>query len=357
MKTAENRAHTPALSVAMSVYDGERFLAPAIESVLAQSFADFEFLILDDGSGDATPAIIRDFAGRDSRIRPIIRENRGLVASLNELLATASAPLVARMDADDICKPERFARQIAFLESHPDHGVVGSWSEDIDENGGAYSTGGRDHPLDHAAFLDNMRHGGPLLCHPSVMYRRDLVLAAGGYHAAFRHCEDLDLWLRLASLTKLANIPERLIRYRHYMQQVSKRHATEQQIGAAIAYEAFRARDAGRTDPTEHLERLPPIDQLDALFGEAGVSRRVRAAVTRGILHSPVALRDEGFDILLRHIRDGGSHGGMWRTAARLIKLGEPARAARLAAALATSRPAQAPPVPPASRWTANPAG
>ncbi|MFC3096852.1 glycosyltransferase [Alteraurantiacibacter palmitatis] len=327
----------PALSVAMSVYNGERFLAEAVTSILAQSFADYEFLILDDGSTDATPQIIADYASRDSRIRPIIRENRGLVASLNQLLDEARAPIIARMDADDIALPDRFEKQMAFLAAHPDHGVVGSWSRDMAEDGGPYVTMGHDHPVTHDEFLHNIRHGGPLLCHPAVMYRRDIVRAQGGYHAAFRHCEDLDLWLRLASVTRMANLPERLIRYRHYAGQVSKRHATEQQVGAAIAYEAWRVRDAGKPDPTANLTVLPPIDELDAFFGEAGVAARVRAAVAHGIMHSPVALRDDGFEIMLDHVRGGGNQAGLWRTVARLAKLGEPGRALRLAAALATS--------------------
>ncbi len=218
----------PSVSVAMSVYNGERFLAEAIESVLAQSFTDFEFLILDDGSRDKTPEIIHSFAARDSRIRPIVRENRGLIVSLNQLLAESRADLVARMDADDICRPERFARQVAFLEDHRDHGVVGSWSEDIDENCQPYVVDAPEHPATYAEVLEAIDAGYPPICHPSVMYRRDAVLAVGGYHAAFKHCEDLDLWLRLATETKLANIPERLIRYRHYPEQVSNRHATEQ---------------------------------------------------------------------------------------------------------------------------------
>ena len=118
----------------MSVYNGERFLAPAIESILGQTFGDFEFLILDDGSTDATPRIVAGYAALDPRIRPIIRENRGLVASLNQLLEEARAPIVARMDADDISRPERFAKQAAFLDAHPDYGVIGCWTEDIDEN-------------------------------------------------------------------------------------------------------------------------------------------------------------------------------------------------------------------------------
>ncbi|RJY09901.1 glycosyltransferase [Aurantiacibacter aquimixticola] len=331
-------APPPPLSVAMSVYNGERFLAPAIESVLAQSFTSFEFLILDDGSTDASAAIIQRYSAKDSRIRPILRENRGLVASLNELLGESRAPLVARMDADDICLPDRFAKQIAFLDSHAGHGVVGCWSEDIDEFGEPWPDAGPDQPTDHEDLLARARQGRQMMIHPAVMYRREVVLGVGGYHSAFRHCEDYDLWLRLASTTRMANLPERLLRYRHYAGQVSTRHATEQAIGAAVAYEAWLARDAGRPDPTANLEKLPPVDALDALFDERGVSSRVRARVAASIQHSQTALRDEGFDILLRHIHDGGDRSGLWRTAARLVTFGEPARALRLANTLARAR-------------------
>lgn len=325
----------PTISVAMSVYNGERFLESAIDSVLTQTFTDFEFLILDDGSRDSSPAIIAAAAARDSRIRPIVRENRGLVASLNQLLDEARAPLIARMDADDLCMPDRFAKQIAFLAAHPDHGVIGSYTRDIDEDGAAYPSSGADHPVTHEAFVHNIEHGGPLIAHPSVLYRRDVVLAAGGYHAAFRHCEDFDLWLRLAHRTRIANLPERLLHYRHYAGQVSNRHAVEQQTGAAIARVAYAERQAGRPDPTEHLAVLPPIETLDALFGRDGVSREVRGAIARSLVYSPYALRGEGFDLLLRHIEEGGRGRDLWLTVPRLMRFGEPRRAARLAAALA----------------------
>jgi hypothetical protein len=327
----------PSISVAMSVYNGERFLAAAIESVLEQSFGDFEFLILDDGSRDASRAIVRHYAARDSRIRLIVRENRGLVASLNELLDVARAPLVARMDADDVCLPERLARQVAYLDVHPQVGVLGTWTEDIDENGGTYPLEAPDHPCTHAAFLTAIEANAPLLCHPAVMFRRDLVRSVGGYHRAFRHCEDLDLWLRLASVTEIANLPERLLRYRHYGQQVSSRHATEQQVNAAIARLAYAERQAGRADPTAALDALPSIDGLDALFGRPGLARQVRARVAPGLLYSQTGLADEGFAILCRYIREGGRCPGLWRTVVRLVLFGMPLRAVHLALVLAAS--------------------
>lgn len=327
----------PAISVAMSIYNGERFLSEAIESVLAQSFADFEFLIIDDGSRDATPDILHTYASADPRIVPIVRENRGLITSLNELLSRASAPLVARMDADDVCDPERFARQVAFLEANPDHGVVGTWSLDIGEDSLPLTGKGTDQPVTWKELRDGIEQGRQLICHPAAMLRRDIVLGVGGYHAAFRHCEDFDLWLRLASVTKMANIPERLLRYRRSPDQVSRRHATEQQFGSVIALLAYRERLAGRPDPTADLECLPPLDELDTLFGRGGVAREVREQLAFRLRYSPEALRDEGFDLIVRHLREGGRREGMWRTVVRLLKFGEPRRAMRLAATLATS--------------------
>lgn len=327
---------SPAISVAMSVYNGERFLAEAIASVLAQSWCDFEFLLLDDGSSDGSLLIMQRFAALDPRIRVISRGNRGLIASLNQLLTEAQAPLIARMDADDVCLPERFTRQIGFFAANPQHGVVGSLTDDIDERGQPYEMVPANHPLTHEAFLERIDSRGPLLAHPTVMYRRDVVLSVGGYHGAFRHCEDYDLWLRLADRTQIANLPERLLRYRHYTGQVSNRHALEQQIGVAVSHVAYQERMAGRPDPTETLDELPPIDQLDALFGRPGVASEVRGQVARALLYSRSAMSGQGFDLLMSHVEEGGRGSELWRTAARLVRFGQPSRALRLAAALAS---------------------
>lgn len=318
----------------MSVYNGERFLAESIESVLAQTHADFEFLILDDGATDGSAAIIDRFAALDPRIRPIHRGNRGLIASLNQLLAEARAPIIARMDADDIAYPHRFERQLAFLAANPDYGVVSSWADDIDADGLAMPNNGQDHPADHAGFLEAVHHSTPL-CHPATMYRRDLVLAVGGYHRAFQHCEDFDLWLRLAELTKLCSLQEPLLKYRRTDSQVSNRHIVEQKTNAAIAYFAWLERRAGRPDPTADLDIMPPLEQLDALFGSPGIAQAVRAKVARGLIYSPIALRGEGFGLLLRHIDEGGRGKDLWRTVVRLMRFGQPRRAIQLAATLA----------------------
>lgn len=317
----------------MSVYNCERYLAAAIESILAQTFGDFEFLILNDGSTDGSAAIIDRYAQADTRIRAIHRENRGLIASLNQLLDEARAPVVARMDGDDVAYPDRFAKQYAFLAVNPDFGVVSSWTDDINGDGELITAGTGGHPSDYEGFLAALHHSTPI-CHPATMYRRELVLAAGGYHQAYRHCEDYDLWCRLADTTKLCSLPERLMQYRRTESQVSNRHIVEQQTNAAIAYQAWMERRAGRPDPTAQLAEMPPIEELDALFERAGVSQAVQARVAPGIVYSHTALSGRGFDIVLDHIKGGGDRAGMLRTVVRLLRFGEIARAVTLLATL-----------------------
>jgi glycosyltransferase involved in cell wall biosynthesis len=323
----------PALSVAMSVFNGQSHLGLAIESVLAQTFTDFEFLILNDGSTDGSRAIVDSYAANDKRIRAIHRENKGLVVSLNQLVDESRAPLIARMDADDICLPERFEKQMAFIAANPDYGVVGTWTADIDEHGEPYMIKGADHPTDHEAFIAGIGKG-PMLCHPSVVMRRDLVKSVGGYHQAFKHCEDFDLWLRLATKTKLCSLPERLVRYRHWTNQVSNRYAYVQQVGAAVSLLAYHERIAGRPDPTQSLVELPPIDELDTLFKREGVGKNVRAHVAPTMLYAEAALKGNGYQLLMDFIKEGGRTQGLWRTAARLIRIGEPMRALGLFRAL-----------------------
>ena len=323
----------PRITVAMSVYNNAPYLAAAIESICAQSFTDFEFVIVNDGSSDESGAILDRFAAADSRIRAIHQPNAGLIASLNRIIDEARGTLIARMDGDDIALPERFARQVAFLDAHRDVGVLGTGCSCIDEQGKPHQYR-FENVVSTEAILDDLKNGPPL-CHPSVMMRTDVVRAAGGYHRAYAHCEDYDLWLRLSERVPLANLPDRLLLYRQSATQVSNRHAYVQKIGAAIAWMAHEERLAGRPDPTEHLDALPPMADLDRVFQREGVFRKVREKVALGIVYNAASLRAEGFELILDHVRDGGTRTGLWRTVARLITFGEGARAIRLAAALA----------------------
>ena len=125
----------PRVSVAMSVYNNEAVVGQAIDSILAQTFDDFEYLIVNDGSSDRSPAILDAYARRDPRIRVFHRPNRELIACLNFMISEARAPLIARMDGDDVSLPDRFAKQVAYFDQHPACGVLGTNTNEIDEAG------------------------------------------------------------------------------------------------------------------------------------------------------------------------------------------------------------------------------
>lgn len=330
-RIADTAPGTPAITVAMSVMNGARFLHDAMASVLAQTTRDFELVVVDDGSTDATPAILAAHAAADARVRVLTQPNRGLVASLNRILAEARAPLFARMDGDDVALPERLAVQAAWLADHPVVVALGTGFVPIDESGH------RGHPVRNvvtpAEVLADLPNGPPL-CHPSVVMRTDALRAVGGYRAAYRHCEDYDLWLRLSERGALANLPEPLLLYRHNPNQVSQRHVLEQKYGAAVAWEAHVERMAKRPDPTAALERLPPLAALDALFKRPGAAAAVRAKLAAGVLYSPDALVNGGLDHVIDELRAGGAHDGLWRTVARLARHRQPRAATRLARAL-----------------------
>ncbi|WP_373486972.1 glycosyltransferase [Blastomonas sp.] len=310
----------PLISVLMSVYNGERYVAEAIQSILGQTEPRFEFLIVNDGSSDASALILDRYAAQDSRIRVIHQANRGLIASLNLLLDEARAPLVARMDCDDVSRPERFARQLAHMVAHPDVAVLGSNTDELDADGALFPCEDF-HPLDHASICARLLQRSAI-CHPSVVMRRDIIRALGGYRAAFRHCEDFDLWLRVAEQHTMANLPDRLLLYRRSPGQVSEQHIVVQAIGAACARHAARERQAGRPDPFVGMASLPPLDQMDAVVGTSGLGARLRMEVIDSVKYSRHALEAGGLAMMKLHLREGGPKADFWRTAGRMVKLG-----------------------------------
>ncbi len=217
----------PAISVLLPVFNAERYLGAALESVLAQTFTDFECVVVDDGSTDTSPTILAQYAAHDGRIRIIRQANLGIVAALNRGLAECRAPLVARMDADDICHPSRLAVQIAFLQTHPAVVAVGTAFRVIHANGRPGPV--LQNPISHDAIVRALQQRS-CLAHPTVMMRKATVLEAGGYREPLRHAEDYDLWARLADKHRLANLRACLLDYRVHPQQVSWEQAETQAI-------------------------------------------------------------------------------------------------------------------------------
>jgi len=250
-----NSTAEPRISVLMPVYQAERYLAEAVESILAQSFDDFELLALDDGSTDASQRILEALAERDGRIRVRRTNHTGLVSQLNRGLAEARGEFVARMDADDVSHPERFERQIAFLDAHPDCVAVGTGTDEVDPDRRIIRT------LDIATAHEEiesrlMRGDGGALIHASAMYRIDAFRSIDGYRKEFEYGEVIDLHLRLAEIGRLANLPERLYEYRQNFSGVCFTRALEvrSKQDAAIR-EALLRRGL---DPGSAPER-PPI--------------------------------------------------------------------------------------------------
>lgn len=209
----------PLISVLMPVYNAERYVAEAVESILGQTFTDFEFLIVDDGSTDGSLAILRRYAEQDNRIRLISRPNTGLVIALNEMLGKARADLIARMDADDIAMPGRFAAQVAFLRDHPEVVCVGGRQQIIDASGRPLWVY---HPPESDPEIQEVALSGRCpINHPSAMMRREAVLEVGGYREEMMPAEDLDLWLRLGERGQLANLPQVVLKYREHDRSVS----------------------------------------------------------------------------------------------------------------------------------------
>lgn len=216
----------PAVSILMAVYNGERFLREAMDSVLKQTFGDFEFLICDDGSTDESGRILAEYAAADPRVRVITQANQGLTKSLNMLLQSARGELVARFDGDDVCEPERLREQFAAITGDDRVVLVGSAVRLIDEHG--FVIGEPDVVCDNATIQPELLRGNNCIVHPTAVFRRRLAIECGGYDESYRYAQDLELWLRLGERGHLVNIPERLVRYRQHLGSVSGSNAEEQ---------------------------------------------------------------------------------------------------------------------------------
>lgn len=251
----------PAVSVVMSAYNNVAYVTAAVKSILSQSFRDFEFIIIDDGSTDGTGDLLRRHAESDSRIRLVQRANKGLTVSLNEGLAMARGALVARMDADDIAHRDRFEKQVEFLAKHPEVVILGTRIETIDPYDSPLDQ--YQHKLDHDSIdAELIRGSGWALVHPTVMMRAEALKRVGGYREEWNNSEDLDLFLRLAEVGRVANIPDVMLKYRQHLGSVNHlKFENQMRIKRTILAQAHERRGTKVPDSWEFKDRkhLDPI--------------------------------------------------------------------------------------------------
>jgi glycosyltransferase involved in cell wall biosynthesis len=273
----------PLVSVIIPAHNARRYLAEAVQSVCDQTFTDFECFVVDDGSTDSTPSLLAELARQDERVKGVRIEQGGIVKALNVGLQHATGQFIARMDADDISRPERFARQVEYLQKHPRCVAVGSRVLLVDPLGSPLWETSPE--LAHERIEARLLAGdGQGMVHPAVMLRRDAVMAVGGYRPEYQWAEDLDLFLRLARVGQLANVPEILLDYRQHLRSVNRnRHETQQKLVAQILAEAHAARGLSSPDMSglnlaSHTG-LPPFEQVRIWTGFA--LRQGRLAVAR----------------------------------------------------------------------------
>jgi glycosyltransferase involved in cell wall biosynthesis len=209
----------PSISVVLPVYNCPHYVGEAIDSILAQSFTDFELIVIDDGSTDETPRVLERV--RDSRVRRYAQENRGLAATLNRGIELARGRYIARQDQDDISKPERFSKQVAFLDAHPDCALIGTWAQIWRER--APTDRVHQHPSDNATLKFELLLNNPFV-HSSVMIRKSALDRVGAYCTDRNRQppEDFELWSRIARVYAVANIPEVLHIYREIEGSMSR---------------------------------------------------------------------------------------------------------------------------------------
>jgi glycosyltransferase involved in cell wall biosynthesis len=291
----------PLVSIVMAVYNGAPYLAETLQSVIDQTFTDFEFIIVDDGSTDDTWQILNGFARRETRLVLYRNQpNQGVVRALNRGLDAAQGSLIARQDADDVSMPERLTRQIEFLEMHPDYGCVGVTVQQVDAKGTpigiSYNT--PDNESIQKQLLDHM-----CMCGPTIMVRRGCLKAIGYY---FSEClnaiEDYDLCLRLAEVTKLAVLDDPLYLYRQHPQSASRIQEQRQAFNKAVALERAIYRRYG---PSPSADKFVLVGKDYLRAAVIGVARKdlvaARSSLGRAIeVYPPLLDGDQPLEGLVR---------------------------------------------------------
>jgi glycosyltransferase involved in cell wall biosynthesis len=261
----------PAVSVLMAVRNDAPWVREAAQSVLTQTASDLELIVIDDGSTDATADVLASI--HDARLRVERQPPRGLTASLNRALSLARAPLIARLDADDLALPERLACQRRFLDAHPGVGLLGGGAREVDTSG--QEVGIVTPPEEDAAIRRALIRRNPFV-HSSVMARRSVLAEVGGYDERLPVAQDYDLWMRMSRITRLANLPTPLVVRRLLPGRVSATRDTERL--ATEARVRWRAVRSGAYPWWCVVFILKPLTGLVLPSALRGTLRRARAS-------------------------------------------------------------------------------
>lgn len=268
----------PKVSVLMSCYNASRWLHEAIDSVLVQTFEDFEFILVDDGSTDETCNIIRNYADRDKRIVVISKKNTGLPDSLNAAIKQAKGQWIARLDSDDLCDPTRLEQQVNFVNNHPQVVLLGTGSIEIDGQGHAIRK--FFYPPDHKTLVRRLERLQWVFPHSSAFYRTDIVKQIGGYNPRISAAEDLRLWLELALRGEIACLPRPLVRIRQHASQITKVNKRRVFCDAMAAEVCYFLQKAHCKDPSVEAgndEWLVFLNWVDRRMLELGAFERYKA--------------------------------------------------------------------------------
>ena len=248
--------HRPLVSVVMVIRDVERYLTEAIESILNQTFRDFEFIIVDFGSTDRSKDIVATYAAKDSRVRFSEIPPCSYIEAKIAACALPESRYIAIQDADDVSLSERLQLEVDFLERHPEVGFVGGAVQWIDSEGRVLATED-DYPTEDVDIRSELRVRNTFW-HPTVLILKEAFVRAGGYRAAFTQSDDYDLWLRIAENYQCANLKETVLNYRVHPQQLSVRKRKDQILCALAARAAASMRSEGKSDPLNAAKGITP---------------------------------------------------------------------------------------------------
>jgi hypothetical protein len=312
----------PTVSVVLSVRNGGKDLPQALNTILKQSFADFELIAINNGSTDGTREFLDQIG--DARVRVYHQEDKGLAAALNRGISLAKGRYIARQDHDDLADPSRLGKQVAFLDAHPDHGLVGTRAEIWlgDKPTGRF----HDHPTGNEILQFDLLFNNPFV-HSSVMIRKSALDQVGGYTTdpARQPPEDYELWSRIARHSRVANLPERLTVYREVASSMSRASARPFTQKLVIICSENLAYATGALAPQQtHLDIASIIHGAEARVLQRADVERMCTLVTDaglriggGCLPPELAQRTTQVQAQIRHsfLLRHPVHGWMWRTA------------------------------------------